>query len=108
MIPSHRLGSLSLRVYGQTFCLLLDPFSPLCAQPLSHVRLFATPGPEAAKLLCPWTFPGKNTGVGCCFLLQGIFPTQGLSLCLLCPLHGQADQLPLHHLHEMLGKKLSY
>ena len=27
-------------------------------------------------------FPGKNTGVGCHFLLQGIFPTQGLNLCL--------------------------
>ena len=26
---------------------------------------------------------GKNTGVGGLFLLQGIFPTQGLSLCLL-------------------------
>ena len=24
----------------------------------------------------PWDFPGKNTGVGCHFLLQGIFPTQ--------------------------------
>ena len=30
---------------------------------------------------CP--FPGKNTGVGCHFLLQGIFLTQGLNLCLL-------------------------
>ena len=29
-------------------------------------------------LLCPWDFPGKNTGMGCYFLLQGIFPTQGL------------------------------
>ena len=29
--------------------------------------------------LCPWDFPGKNTGVGCYFLLQGIFPTQGLN-----------------------------
>ena len=28
-------------------------------------------------LLCPWDFPGKSTGVGCHFLLQGIFPTQG-------------------------------
>ena len=27
--------------------------------------------------LCPWDFPGKNTGVGCHFLLHGIFPTQG-------------------------------
>ena len=26
-------------------------------------------------LLCPWDSPGKNTGVGCHFLLQGIFPT---------------------------------
>ena len=25
----------------------------------------------------PWSFSGKNTGVGCHFLLQGIFPTQG-------------------------------
>ena len=30
-----------------------------------------------ARLLCPWYFPGKNTGVGCHALLQGIFPTQG-------------------------------
>jgi len=29
-----------------------------------------------ARLLCPWDSPGKNTGVGCHFLLQGIFPTQ--------------------------------
>ena len=30
-----------------------------------------------------WDSPGKSTGVGCHFLLQGIFPTQGLNLCLL-------------------------
>ena len=30
----------------------------------------------AARLLCPWDFPSKNTGVGCHFLLQGIFLTQ--------------------------------
>ena len=30
-----------------------------------------------ARLLCPWNSPGKNTGVGSCSLLQGIFPTQG-------------------------------
>ena len=28
-----------------------------------------------ARLLRLWNFPGKKTGVGCCFLLQGIFPT---------------------------------
>ena len=29
-----------------------------------------------ARHLCSWNFQGKNTGVGCHFLLQGIFPTQ--------------------------------
>ena len=36
-----------------------------------------------ARFLCPWNFLGKNTGVGCHFLLQGIFPTQGSNWCLL-------------------------
>ena len=31
------------------------------------------------RLLCPWGSPGKNTGVGCHFLFQGIFLTQGLN-----------------------------
>ena len=31
----------------------------------------------------PWDSPGKNTGMGCHFLLQEIFPTQGLNLGLL-------------------------
>ena len=30
-------------------------------------------------LYSPWNSPGQNTGVGCLFLLQGIFPTQGLN-----------------------------
>ena len=33
-------------------------------------------GWQPAMLLCPWNSPGKNTGVGCHSLLQGIFPTQ--------------------------------
>ena len=45
---------------------------------LSRARLFATPWIVACtKLLRPWDFQGKSTGVGCHFLLQGIFPTQG-------------------------------
>ena len=35
------------------------------------------------RLLCPRNFPGKNTGVGCHFLLQGIFLTQGSNSGLL-------------------------
>ena len=36
-------------------------------------------GLQPARFLCPWDSPGKNTGVGCHALLQGIFSTQGLN-----------------------------
>ena len=38
---------------------------------------------KPTSLLCPWNFPGKNTGVGCHSLFQEIFPTQGSNLGLL-------------------------
>ena len=41
-------------------------------------------GLQPARLLCPHDSPGKNTGVGCHFLLQGIFLTQGSNTHLLC------------------------
>ena len=34
-------------------------------------------GLQLTRLLCPWDFPDNDTGVGCHFLLHGIFPTQG-------------------------------
>ena len=40
-------------------------------------------GSYPTRLLCPWDSPGKNTGAGCHFLLQGIFPTQKLNSGLL-------------------------
>ena len=52
-------------------------------------------GLQPTRLLCPWDSPGKNTGVGCHALLQGIFPTQGWNLHLLCLLHLQVGSLPL-------------
>ena len=36
----------------------------------SRVRLCATPGTAARQAPHPWGSPGKNTGVGCQFLLQ--------------------------------------
>ena len=54
--------------------------------------------PMDSKLLCPWKFPGENTGVSCHFPLQGIFLTQGLNPCLLSLLHWQVDSLPLYYL----------
>ena len=50
---------------------------------------------QPTRLLCPWNFPGKNTGVGCHALLQGISLTQGSNPHLLHLLHWQAGSLPL-------------
>ena len=53
----------------------------------THGRLCATHGLQPARLLCPWDSPDRNTGVGCHFLLQGIFPTQGCNPRLPCLMH---------------------
>jgi len=45
--------------------------------------------------------PGKNTGVGCYFLLKGIFLTKGLNPPFLRLLHWQAASLPLSHLGSL-------
>ena len=65
-------------------CLVAKPCPTLL---LSH-------GLEPRQVLCPWDFPGKNTGLGCNFLLQGIFPTQGSNPHLL---HLQKCSLELSH-----------
>ena len=52
-------------------------------QLLNQVQLLDPLGLWPDRLLCPWNSPGKNTGVGCHFLLQGIFTTQELNLGLL-------------------------
>ena len=63
------------------------------------------------RLLYPWDFPGKNTRVGCRFILQGIFLTQGSNLHLL---YWQTDSLPLSHLGspertvDVANQKLSF
>ena len=69
------------------------------AQSLSRVQLFCDPMDWSLPcFLCPWDFPGKNTGVSCHFLLQGICPIQGSNPYLLHLLHWLADSLPLCHL----------
>ena len=49
----------------------------------SCVRLFAIPWTIAHQVLYPRNSPGKNTGLGCPSLLQGIFLIQGSKLGLL-------------------------
>ena len=63
------------------YCLV----AKLCLTPLQPYGL------QPTRLLCPWDFLGKNSGMGRHFLLQGIFLSQG------CLLHWQSDSLPLSH-----------
>ena len=80
---------------------ILSPYSSgvFVVMSLSRVQLFSTSWKEVLLflhgLLCPYNFSGKNIGVGCHFLLQGIFSTQGSNTGLLCLLHCQADSWPL-------------
>ena len=69
MGPCHH--SLVLCCHWITHQPLSLSFRWLLAQSFSRVRLFATPWTvQPTRLLCPWNFPGKNTGVGCHFLLH--------------------------------------
>ena len=52
-------------------CAVLCLVSQSCLTLLRPHRL------QPTRLLCAWDSPGKNTGVGCHALLQGIFPIQG-------------------------------
>ena len=76
-------------LYAHIF-LLCNYFSPtyiekVKVKSLSCVWLFATPWTVAYQApLSMGFFPGKNTGVGCHFLLHKIFPTQRLNLGLPC------------------------
>ena len=84
-----RINRLALKIQTYLMSALF-----VVVQWLSHVQLFVTPWAIACQ--APWDFPGKNTGVSCHFLLQRIFPTQGLNICLLHLLHWKVDSLPLN------------
>ena len=66
-------------------CPILFFVCPILCDPVDH----SPPGS------CPWDSPGKNTRVGCHFLLQGILPTQGSNPHLLCLLCWRVGSLPL-------------
>ena len=51
-------------------------------------------GLQPARLLCPWNSPDENTGVGCHFLLQGVFSTQGSKQHLLFSPASHVASLP--------------
>ena len=83
----------------------------LCwAQSLSRAQLFETPW------ILPGDLPGKNTGVGCHALLQGIFPTQGSNpgvphcrRILYCLNHQGSPRIPTREAQEFPpGKPQEY
>ena len=59
-----------------------------CVCMLSHDDSLQPHGLQLARLLCQWDSPGRSTGVGCHFFLQGIFPAQRWNPHLL---HWQVD-----------------
>ena len=71
-----------------------------CASLLSCSAVSDSATPWTVAHQAPWDSPGKNTGVGCYALLQGISQTQGSNSR---PLHCQADSLPLSLLGSPLG-----
>ena len=71
-------------------------YNPLCMLSCSVMSdSLQLHGLWPTRLLCPWDFTGKNTAVGCHFLLQGIF---------LHLLHSRVDSSP----SEPPGKPWSY
>ena len=78
---------------------LLVPFTSMCLCSVTSVTSDSL-GPHV-RHLCPLESPGKNTGVCCHLLLQGIFPTQGSNSQLLCLLHCRQILYPLSHLGSL-------
>ena len=79
-------------------CWVMMPNSQKGVRAQSCPTLLQPHGPWSARLLCPWNFLGKNAGVSCHFLLQGILPTQGSNPHLLCLLH--CRQILYHLSHQ--------
>ena len=76
-------AAMSLSLFSMSVSILHAAFSVMSNSLKPH-------GLHPAKLFCPW-----DSGVGCHFLLHGIFLTQGSNPCLLCLLHWQMGSLPL-------------
>ena len=103
-----------IKIYGYIYVCIWMAYSPWCTMKITQhckatvcvyscVLTQSCPtllpyGLLLTRSLCPWDFPGKKTGVGCHFLLQEIFATQGSNLHLLSLLPWQVDSLPLSHL----------
>ena len=77
MLVNPENTQVSRRVPGIMLLLLLSRFS--------RVRLCATHRQQPTRLPRPWDSPGKNTGVGCNFLLQCMKMKSESEVAQLCP-----------------------
>ena len=70
-----------------TFRLLfwLKPMLLLQLSHFSHVQTLRPHRQQPTSLLCLWDSPGKNTGVGCHFLLQCMKVKSESEVAQLCP-----------------------
>ena len=76
--PGRRTYTNAHCTYDNQFSLfVVVKFYKVKVKSLSRVQLFATHGLLPTRLLRPWDFAAKSTGVGCHCLLQKIFTTQG-------------------------------
>ena len=78
-------GTFAQKVMKSSF--MLNHFS--CVQLFVNLWTVAHQTP-----LCPWDSTGKNTGVGGCILLQGVFPSRDQTHFCLCLLYWQAGSVP--------------
>ena len=74
--PQSQMFGIHILLHSHSHCTLfmwseVAQSCPTLCDPMDYM--------QPTRLLCPWDFPGNSTGVDCHFLLQGIFPTQGLN-----------------------------
>ena len=100
-----------------TFVEVRTVISKWCKWNCSVVSDSAVPWIVVTRLLHPWNFPDKSTGVGCRFHLQGIFLTQGsnpgLPHCRQTPYHlshqgSLVHQSKLTKVMEIIMKKIQW
>ena len=83
----YKMYNFLAKLFHACLCAKSSHFSCVCLRPY---------GLELSRLLCPGDSLGKSAGVGCHFLLSGIFLTKGSNPLFLNLLHcWQASSLPL-------------
>ena len=73
-----------MNLHLRNFTIVHCAFPGVCVKVLQSCLILCDPmGCRSSRFPCPWDSSGKNTGVGCHALLQGIFPSQGSNWHLL-------------------------